>query len=153
MYDWAMARADTHRLGKWRRELLTELTGDVVEIGADTGVNLVHYGNGVQRLVLFEPDRSMRHRAEGRVERSGRPYTEVLEGSAEALRVEAASFDVVVSILVLCSVSDQAVALARSRGFCGRAANSCSLSTSPLPRARRRCGGNNGLTMYGPGSL
>ena len=33
MYDWAMARADTHRLGKWRRELLMELTGDVVEIG------------------------------------------------------------------------------------------------------------------------
>ena len=112
MYDWAMDRADTRRLGKWRRELLTEVTGDVVEIGAGTGVNLLHYAEGVQRLVLFEPNRSMRRRAEGRLERSGRPDTEVLEGSAEALAVEDASVDVVVSTLVLCSVSDQAVALA-----------------------------------------
>jgi len=111
MYDWAMDRADTHRLGKWRRELLTELTGDVVEIGAGTGVNLRHYGDGVQRLVLFEPNIDMRRRAEERVERSGRPNTTVLEGSAEALAVEDESVDVVVSILVLCSVSDQAVAL------------------------------------------
>jgi len=111
MYDWAMDRADTHRLGKWRRELLTELTGDVVEIGAGTGVNLQHYGDGVQRLVLFEPNTDMRRRAEERVERSGRPNTTVLEGSAEALAVEDESVDAVVSMLVLCSVSDQAVAL------------------------------------------
>ena len=45
------------------------------------------------------------------MERSGRPNTTVLEGSAEALAVEDESVDAVVSILVLCSVSDQAVAL------------------------------------------
>ncbi len=138
MYDWAMARADTRRLGKWRRELLTELAGDVVEIGAGTGVNLLHYGEGVQRLVLFEPNRSMRRRAEGRVERSGRPHTEVLDGSAEALAVEDASVDVVVSTLVLCSVSDQAVALAEV-WRAGRPAH--------LLRARRRPRGLYGAAV------
>lgn len=105
----------------WRADLLAGVTGDVLEIGAGTGHNLGHYGSAVSRLVLTEPDAAMRRRLDhqlAEVRSTGRlagASIEISQAPAEHLPWDDATFDAVVSTLVLCSVSDQSVALAEIR--------------------------------------
>lgn len=42
-----------------RRQLLARARGDVLEIGTGTGLNARHYPNGLDRLVLAEPEPHM----------------------------------------------------------------------------------------------
>lgn len=105
-----MAPTESACLRDWRRTLFRPLVGDVLEVGAGTGVNLEHYGPDVRRLVLSEPEPSMRARLTVRVARDAR--VEVSNSDAAHLRFDAASFDIVVSTLVLCSVPDPMAALA-----------------------------------------
>ncbi len=117
IYDRFMRRTEEH-LAAWRAELLRDLQGRVLELGAGTGVNLVFYPAGLARLVLAEPDRHMRARLVAKVarERPGAEVgVEVVDAAAEALPFDDASFDVVVSTLVLCSVDDLGRALAEAR--------------------------------------
>jgi len=110
-YDRAMAKVERLCLGAWRRELLSDLHGDVLEIGSGTGLNLSCYPKEVTRLVLSEPDLFMRARLAERV-KSDRPGTEITACSAEQLDFPDQSFDAVVATLVLCSVDHPAIALA-----------------------------------------
>ena len=97
-----------------RRRLLTSADGEVLELGAGTGLNLPHYPLGLDRLVLAEPDPHMAGRLRKRLDRF-EGEAEVLRAPAEALPVEDDSFDTVVATLVLCTVADPATALAEIR--------------------------------------
>jgi ubiquinone/menaquinone biosynthesis C-methylase UbiE len=81
-----------------------------VEIGAGTGLNLAHYSDDLDELVLAEPDGPMHARLERRVSRSGRP-ARILETPAERLPFPDRSVDTVVSTFVLCTVDDPEAAL------------------------------------------
>lgn len=83
-----------------RRQLLTQARGDVLEIGAGTGLNARHYPNGLDRLVLAEPEPHMAHRLQRRVRRFALD-AEVVRAPAHALPFPDATFDTVVSTLVL----------------------------------------------------
>jgi SAM-dependent methyltransferase len=103
------------RLGmaRRRRDLLAEARGAVLEIGAGTGLNLRHYGPGLERLVLAEPAALMA----GRIDVSRSPddlSVEVVSAPAEQLPFPDATFDTVVSTLVLCTVSDPERAVAEA---------------------------------------
>jgi ubiquinone/menaquinone biosynthesis C-methylase UbiE len=113
LYDRGARRAEEAGLRERRRELLAGLEGDVLEVGAGTGLNLEHYPPGVT-LVLLEPDPYMRRRLAERVSSSARKAG-VVDASAEALPFPDESFDAVVTTLVLCSVSDVELALAEMR--------------------------------------
>src|SRR5262249_55812722 len=76
-----------------------------LEVGGGTGANLPYYGQAVDELTVTEPDPSMLTRLERKVD-GGRRVT-VLRAPAEDLPFADASFDVVVSTAVLCSVDDQ----------------------------------------------
>lgn len=102
LYDRTLAGAERRALHAWRRELLHDVSGVVLEIGAGTGANLPAYGPHVQRLLLLEPDPRMRGLLAARAARD--PRQQVLAGSASRLPVADASVDAVVSTLVLCSV-------------------------------------------------
>lgn len=104
MYDWAMRGTEEACLREWRMGLLGDLEGEVLEVGAGTGLNLPFYSAAVTRLVMSEPDLHMRQKLEEKVAVRDRAGIEVLDATLEALPVPASSFDAVVGTLVLCSV-------------------------------------------------
>jgi len=111
IYDGMMRASEEACLAQWRAELLRELSGAVLEIGAGTGATLSLYPNTVTRLVMSEPDPHMRRKLAAR--RSAN--VEISDASIEKLPFEKESFDAVVCSLVLCSVADPQAALAQIR--------------------------------------
>jgi SAM-dependent methyltransferase len=110
LYDRLLAPTERSWLGEQRHRLLAGASGEVLEIGGGTGVNLAHYGD-VERLVVTEPEEPMRRRLEQRARSWARPVV-VQDASAEHLPFADSSFDTVVSTLVLCTVRDPSAALA-----------------------------------------
>ena len=110
LYDWLGKRAEKE-LAPYRRKALAHARGRVLEVGAGTGFNLLHYPSEIDELVLTEPAPGMLQRAQRRTTQVGRAAT-LVRAEAEALPFGDASFDVVVSTLVLCSVDDVDRALA-----------------------------------------
>lgn len=104
---WAGERAGARAL---RAELLDQARGCTVEIGAGTGLNLPHYPEELDDLVLLEPDPAMRSRLERNLDRRGR-RARLVDASAEELPFDDASVDTVVSTFVLCTVDAPGVAL------------------------------------------
>ena len=97
-----------------RRKLLAAAEGRVLEVGAGTGFNLLHYPAGVDQLTLTDGMDGMLRRARKRAGRVGRKV-ETTTAPVESLPFEDASFDTVVGSLLLCSVDDQDRALAEIR--------------------------------------
>ena len=110
VYDRMMKVSEEACLRAWRAELLGQLAGEVLEVGAGTGSTLALYPKAVTRLVMAEPDPHMRRKLLRKRGLSG--AIEVSDASLEGLPFADASFDAVVCSLVLCSVRDQAAALA-----------------------------------------
>lgn len=106
-YDLAMQKVERLCLNRWRIELLSDLGGEVLEIGAGTGVNLKHYPQNISRLILCEPDPAMRKKLEMRLQNSPHHSAEINPCAAECLNVADNSIDHLVSTLVFCSVADQ----------------------------------------------
>ena len=96
-----------------RRELLSSASGDVIDIGAGTGVNLDAFPAAVTRLVMAEPFPPMAEQLRQRAAVSGREV-EVAEAPAESLPFPDDSFDYAVFTLVLCTVDDPDAALAEA---------------------------------------
>jgi ubiquinone/menaquinone biosynthesis C-methylase UbiE len=111
VYDSMMRASEEACLGKWRAELLRELSGSVLEVGAGTGATLALYPKAVSRLVMCEPDPHMRRKLEAKKSSN----VEISDASIEKLPFEKESFDAVVCSLVLCSVRDPQAALAQIR--------------------------------------
>jgi ubiquinone/menaquinone biosynthesis C-methylase UbiE len=110
MYDRLSKLAEEAGLRELRRRLLADASGRVLEIGGGTGLNIPHYGPGVESLTVTEPEPPMLRRLDRKV-REHAPLTKVLRARAEELPFADDSFDTVVSTLVLCGVDDQARAL------------------------------------------
>lgn len=106
MYDRVMAKTEQDGLGAHRESLLATAAGDVLEIGAGTGVNLQYYGEGVRTLTLTEPEQPMVRRLRKRMGEL-RPGAKLLCAPAEDLPFNDDTFDTVVATLVLCTVEDQ----------------------------------------------
>jgi ubiquinone/menaquinone biosynthesis C-methylase UbiE len=81
-----------------------------LEIGSGTGLNLAHYPDDIDELVLAEPDPSMRKRLQAALRR-GEHKARVIDAPAEQLPFADASIDTVVSTLVLCTVDAPHLAL------------------------------------------
>ena len=94
-----------------RRRLVAGLAGRVVEVGAGNGRMFAHYPGSVAEVVAVEPDDTLRALAERAAAHAPVPVR-VVDGDADHLPLPDAAADAVVTSLVLCSVPDQASALA-----------------------------------------
>jgi ubiquinone/menaquinone biosynthesis C-methylase UbiE len=97
-----------------RRAILAGLSGTVIEIGAGNGSAFALYPETVTQVLAIEPDDYLRNLALASAASARVPVT-VRAGAAEQIPADDASADAVVTSLVLCSVHDQATALAEIR--------------------------------------
>ena len=114
VYDRLAAGAEKAGATEHRRELLAGLSGRVIEVGAGNGLNFKHYPESVSEVVAVEPEPYLRARAE-EAARHAPIAVRVVPGVADALPAADGEFDAGVASLVLCSVPDQARALAELR--------------------------------------
>ena len=105
-YDRFMAKIEDACIREWRHELLRQVSGEVLEIGAGTGANIKYYSDRVTKLVLTEPDEHMRKRLVEQVNSHDPVNINVVCGTAERIEADNESFDYVVASLVCCSVTD-----------------------------------------------
>jgi ubiquinone/menaquinone biosynthesis C-methylase UbiE len=104
VYNRLTEASEVACLQQWRAELLRDLTGHVLEVGAGTGLNVPFYPRALPRLVLSEPDPHMRRKLSEKVQAQNSDRVELLDASLEGLPLPAEAFDAVVGTLVLCSV-------------------------------------------------
>lgn len=114
IYDQFLWFAERLGMRSKRRRLVSAAQGRVLEIGAGTGLNLSHYPDAIDELVLAEPSEPMATRLERRRSKLRRSV-QIVAAPAEALPFEDGSFDTVVSTLVLCTVTDPERAVAEVR--------------------------------------
>ncbi|MEL6901995.1 MAG: class I SAM-dependent methyltransferase [Cyanobacteria bacterium J06606_4] len=97
----------------YRQQLLSKVSGDVLEIGFGTGLNLPHYPDAVTSLTAIDPNEGMNAIALKRIEASNLPLqTRTLSG--ESLPIENNRFDNVVCTWTLCSIPNAKQALSEA---------------------------------------
>jgi ubiquinone/menaquinone biosynthesis C-methylase UbiE len=97
-------------VAKYRRQLLAHASGNTLEIGFGTGLNLPYYSAHVRKLTTVDPNVGMYRRARRRITHAGIEVDQRVLGS-ERLPFENCTFDCVVSTFTLCSIEDVAQAL------------------------------------------
>lgn len=114
-YDWFLADLEERALNARRTELIGEVQGLILEVGAGTGVNFPIYPAGANVLAV-EPSEAMlryarrrlaSHKVEARIEllRAGIGDATVTD------RLFPGSVDAIVATLVLCTVPDPVAAI------------------------------------------
>lgn len=105
--DWVMRQ---QRLSRLRRELLSGVQGEVLEIGFGSGLNLPHYPERVRKITAVDPNPGMNAVAQKRINASSIGVAHRIL-SAERMPLGDATFDSVVSTWTLCSIPnvDQAL--------------------------------------------
>jgi ubiquinone/menaquinone biosynthesis C-methylase UbiE len=111
MYERMAPAFEAKGGGAHRDEALSGLAGRVIEVGAGTGLNFTHYPDTVTEVIAVEPESYLRTKAELAAARAT-VSVKVVDGVADPLPAADASCDAGVVSLVLCSVHDQAAALA-----------------------------------------
>jgi ubiquinone/menaquinone biosynthesis C-methylase UbiE len=104
IYDKMLASQEKRYLGALRAEMLKDLKGEILEIGAGTGANFQYYPEGLH-VAAIEPDPYMMERARRRAGELP-ANIELHQTAAETLPFQDGSFDYVIDTLVLCSVRD-----------------------------------------------
>src|SRR5215469_8750367 len=94
-WDRMSLKSEEAGLSAMRQGLVSEASGDVLEIGAGTGANLPHYDDGLESLVMTDPEPPMLRRLQSKA-REHAPQAQVLLAPAEDLPFEDDSFDTVV---------------------------------------------------------
>lgn len=112
LYGQFSPASETRGTGAHRDSLLAGLTGEVIEVGCGNGLNFAHYPPTVTTVVAVEPERYLRGLAHTAASAPSPTTIRVIDGRAEAIPVPDDSFDAAVVSLILCSVSDPALALA-----------------------------------------
>ncbi len=98
--EWSL---DRPMVAAQRKKLLEAASGDVLEIGIGTGLNLPHYPTHVRKITAIDPNPSMHRKAEARIASTGMEVDKRILGG-ESLPFDDASFDCVVSTFTLCSI-------------------------------------------------
>jgi ubiquinone/menaquinone biosynthesis C-methylase UbiE len=107
LIDMSMRNGD---LVPYRQRVISAAEGRVLEIGIGSGLNLPFYPAAVSDIVGLEPSPKLAEMTR-RAARDASLHVSLIEGSAEAIPLDSASVDTVVTTWTLCSVpgADQAL--------------------------------------------
>ncbi|QTQ32128.1 class I SAM-dependent methyltransferase [Aromatoleum bremense] len=141
LIDLAMRNREVRR---YRARVVPQARGWVLEIGIGSGLNLPHYGAGVQRLYGLDPSGRLLAMTGKRVSGAHFPV-ELINCGAEAILLADGSMDAVVTTFTLCSVTDPLQALREMRPGCSSRTACCSSPSTALPRSRV-CSAGNGVS-------
>jgi ubiquinone/menaquinone biosynthesis C-methylase UbiE len=110
LIHFAMGQDD---LKVYRCRVVSAAAGRVLEIGIGSGLNLPFYGGSVTEVIGLDPSAQLLAMAQ----RAIRPRVPIdfIEGSAEAIPLENASVDAVLTTWTLCSIPDAGRALREMR--------------------------------------
>jgi ubiquinone/menaquinone biosynthesis C-methylase UbiE len=103
-YPFVAAKSERAGQAATRGELVAGARGRVLEVGCGHGLNLSHYPQGLDELVLTDPSPWMLSRAPA--------GTDIHQAGLPSLPFADGRFDTVVCTYVLCSVDDPSAALA-----------------------------------------
>jgi ubiquinone/menaquinone biosynthesis C-methylase UbiE len=101
-------------LRPYRQRVTGAAAGRVLEIGIGSGLNLPLYGARVAHVTGLDPSPRLLGKTRQAVQQISLPV-DLVEGSAEAIPLDAASVDTVVTTWTLCSIPDAPRALAEMR--------------------------------------
>ena len=115
IYDPFMRKFEERILLKRRRTLLSGLQGNILEVGAGTGINFPLYAPGTNVLAI-EPAADMLKKAAEKLARGNYPahITLLQAGIGDTVLAEevpAGGFEAIVFTLVLCTIPDPEAAL------------------------------------------
>lgn len=112
LLDWTLGNPE---MGKYRQRALEPATGQTLEIGFGTGLNLPHYPAAVTRLTVIDSENMLTRLVDRRIAECRLPVTKMQLDAQGRLPFEDHSFDSVVTTLTLCSIENTAPALAEIR--------------------------------------
>jgi ubiquinone/menaquinone biosynthesis C-methylase UbiE len=98
----------------FRQRVIGAAGGRVLEVGIGSGQNLPLYGPAVRSVIGLEPSPELLRMARERAVAAAVPV-ELLEGSAEAVPLDTASIDTVVTTWTLCTIANAHRALTEMR--------------------------------------
>ncbi|WP_422773128.1 class I SAM-dependent methyltransferase [Plantactinospora sp. WMMC1484] len=114
MYERMSVVMDRAGVAEHRQTVVAGLHGRIIEVGAGNGRMFAHYPGTVDEVLAVEPEPRLRASATEAATAAGVPVR-VVDGTADALPGADGEFDAAVVALVLCTVPDQASALAEIR--------------------------------------
>lgn len=97
-----------------REQYVPRASGDVLEIGIGSGLNLAHYSSRVTSIIGLDPAPELTVRARQRAQAIAVPV-EVLEVSGEEIPADDARYDSLVCTWTLCSIPNVYAALREMR--------------------------------------
>jgi len=111
LIDLAMRNRE---LVAYRRRLIAQAEGRVLEIGIGSGLNLPFYGSHVQEVLGLEPAPKLLAMCRRASVQLPLPVT-LIQGSAEDIPLDSESVDTVVTAWTLCSIPSVTRALSEAR--------------------------------------
>ncbi len=118
LYDTVMGPLEKRWIARIRKRIISNLEGDILEIGAGTGANFPYFSlDKLNRIASVEPNPNMIDQAKQKA-RENRLPVEFHQGVAESLPFKEGEFDTVVATLVLCSVNDPQKVFQEIRRVC-----------------------------------
>ncbi len=102
-YDWIEEDFEKRTLDKWRKNLLKNLRGSVLEIGVGTGKNLKYYPKNA-KVIGIDLSAKMIAKAKEKLKILNNKKIKLIGMDAQNLKFNDESFDYVVCTFVLCSV-------------------------------------------------
>jgi ubiquinone/menaquinone biosynthesis C-methylase UbiE len=107
LLDWSMSGPE---MAQYRQQLLADVSGQVLEIGFGTGLNLAYYPEHIKQLTAIDINPGMHTIARQRIQASPiQVEHQVL--SSDRLPMPGNTFDSVVSTWTLCSIDNVQAAL------------------------------------------
>ncbi|TGC09483.1 class I SAM-dependent methyltransferase [Methanolobus halotolerans] len=115
VYDLMEIPIEYSWYAKWRKGILSGLSGRVLEVGVGTGKNLPYYPDDCEVIGIDISDK-MLERAKSKSENKGNISLFIMDAENLAFRND--TFDHIITTFVLCSIPDPVAALKEMRRVC-----------------------------------